>query len=126
MAESNWLQNFFKNNESAYDSIQANGLGGSDSGLSVAKTGNSSGSALGVAKIGLGIGSFLNARKGLKMQETALNDQLENSNLQRGLAYENLATQVGTRKSLAGAFGANTKGYDDTLSRFNKYKAKGE
>ena len=75
---------------------------------------------------GLGLLSYMQSKKGLKMQQQALQDQLENSRMERDLAYDSLATQKGVQASLAGALGADTSSYVKSLARFDQYASETE
>ena len=75
-----------------------------------------------IMNIGLGLANYFQEGDKLKLYETALNDHLKTSQMNRDLAYDQLAQQVGVQKSLGGAFGADTGGYDTRMSQFVKYK----
>lgn len=88
----------------------------------------------GVGNMGTGLASFasninpmdilgyLQANKAYKLQKSAIEDQLKNSQMQRDLVYDQLSNKRNTQSSLAQGFGASTQPYQESLSAFSKYK----
>jgi hypothetical protein len=83
-----------------------------------------SSNGLDAAKIGLGVFGLINDRQQLGLAKKALQDQLENSKMQRELTADQLRTQAGVRSSLARAFGGSTKPYEKSLGLAEKYANK--
>jgi hypothetical protein len=83
-----------------------------------------SNNGLDAAKIGLGVFGLINDRQQLGLAKKALQDQLENSKMQRELTADQLRTQAGVRSSLARAFGGSTKPYEKSLGLAKQYANK--
>jgi hypothetical protein len=80
--------------------------------------------ALGLAKIGVAGFGLINDRQQLGLAKRALQDQLENSKMQREMTADQLRIQAGVRSSLARAFGGSTKPYEKSLGLAEKYANK--
>ena len=109
------IENINGGNESWYENL-----------IGTNKDGNSTllgGTGLDWMNLGLAGLGYMNERDKLKQGEKALQDQLVNSRMQRDLTYDQLATQKGVQQSLAGAFGANTTPYTESLKKFDKYQS---
>ena len=120
--------------QSMYDSLNADGVFGSNglsgtsavSGNGLGSEGVDWGAAAGLAMDGINAYLGYNQnKKNYELQKKALNSNLKDAAMARDTTYNAAANQVGTQKSLTGAFGGDTSTYDDRLARLNKYASDG-
>jgi len=107
-------------NDSPLLSIPKNGLASTT--LGGMDLGTLGGLGMDIAKAWMGYDA---SKKAYNLQKKALNANIDDLEMKQDVAYNNASSNVGVKKSLAGAFGTGTSAYDNELNRLKKYASDG-